>query len=134
MSNIDLDAIAPIYTVDGVEITKGMDLYFVHYGSKIECRKVIALSKVNRYFIMVNEDGDELKHRLTDNERLYVYSTKEKVERHQQNALLKHIEDQRESLRSLKARIAEKEQQYKKKEDELNLDKHFEAIVLGIKE
>src|ERR1035437_1035618 len=93
-TEIEADSIAPLFTTDGVEVTKGMDVYVVEgYGTqaKAVCRWIIALSRIRRYVIMRDESGDEIKNVITDNEGEDFFSSVEKAKRKIQANMLNDI-------------------------------------------
>jgi hypothetical protein len=66
---VDADDVAPILTADGVEMHKGMEVFLpVTQYTRTELQKstIVALSRINRYFIMRCAKGCETKVKLTD--------------------------------------------------------------------
>ena len=130
MSNVVYtDSTAPLYTLDRVEIVKDMDIYVCSYS--IETYKVIALSRVNRYIIMLDKDNQEHKHKFTDEHKLELYSTLELAKQAKYRADVERLQQKRDYVASQQKEIADMEEKLNRQYNELNADKFLAQVVLG---
>lgn len=130
IGTIDPDSVAPMYTLDKVEIVKDMDIY-VCDSYDVKTYKIIALSRVNRYIIFLDRDNDEHKHKFTDEHKLELYSTLEQAKQAKYKRDVGRLQQKKDYMASQMREINEMEEKLLKDYNELNADKFLAQVILG---